>query len=169
MPGITKSDIEQGRVVGFIDYNDTTGPITLLANVWTDLPNNGQGAFTNKSYRPVGVSELMDNATGEIDPTGLDLGDVIFIRNDFTVTPQVNDSALDFRYVLGDGAGEYFLEQQIGRLDRGSGIGYRFSLRVDEIYMGDSNTRDNPITLQVKCSGNATLENAGSVITVGKR
>ena len=110
MPGITKSDIEQGRVVGFIDYNDTTGPITLLANVWTDLPNNGQGAFTNKSYRPVGVSELMDNATGEIDPTGLDLGDVMFIRNDFTVTPQVNDSALDFRYVLGDGAGEYFLE-----------------------------------------------------------
>ena len=31
---------------GFIDYNDTTGNLSLTANVWTDVPNNGAGAFS---------------------------------------------------------------------------------------------------------------------------
>lgn len=169
MPGITRNDIDPGRVVGFMDYNDTTGDVALTANTWVTIPNDGAGAFTNKNYKPIHVTELMDVATGEIDPTELDLGDVLFIRNDFTITPLINNTSVEFRYVLGAGAEEYTLEQQLGRLDRGSGIGYRFSLRVDLIYMGDANTRDNPITLQVKCSGDGTLNNAGSVITVGKR
>lgn len=169
MPGITRNDIDPGRVVGFMDYNDTTGSVVAAADTWTTIPNNGLGAFTNKNYPPHGVTELMDVSTGEIDPTELELGDVLWIRNDFTVTPQINNTSLDFRYVLGTGAGEYTLEQQLGRLDRGAGVGYRFSLRIDEIYMGDTNTRDNLITLQVKCSGASTLVNAGSVITVGKR
>ena len=169
MPGITRNDIDPGRVIGFMDYNDTTGSIAVASDTWTTIPNNGLGAFTNKNYAPHGVTELMDVSTGEIDPTELELGDVLWIRNDFTVTPQINNTSLDFRYVLGTGGGEYTLEQQLGRLDRGAGVGYRFSLRIDEIYMGDANTRDNLITLQVKCSGASTLVNAGSVITVGKR
>ena len=169
MPGITRNDIDPGRVIGFMDYNDTTGSIAVPSETWTTIPNNGLGAFTNKSYPPHGVTELMDVSTGEIDPTELELGDVLWIRNDFTVTPQINNTSLDFRYVLGNGGGEYTLEQQLGRLDRGAGVGYRFSLRIDEIYMGDANTRDNLITLQIKCSGASTLVNAGSAITVGKR
>ena len=35
--------------------------------------------------------------------------------------------------------------------------------------MGDLNTRDNLITLQVKLSANGTLTNAGSVIQVIKQ
>lgn len=169
MPGITRNDIDPGRVVGFMDYNDTTGSVVVPADTWATIPNNGLGAFTNKTYPPHNVTELMDTSTGEIDPTELELGDVLWIRNDFTVTPQINNTSLDFRYVLGNGGGEYTLEQQLGRLDRGAGVGYRFSLRIDEIYMGDANTRDNLITLQIKCSGASTLVNAGSAITVGKR
>lgn len=168
MPG-TNYQFPPGRVLGFIDYNDTTGGVAVSAETWTTIPNNGLGGFTNKNYPPHGVTELMDVATGAIDPTELELGDVLLIRNDFTITPQTNNTSLDFRYTLGAGAGSYTLEQQLGRLDRGAGIGYRFSLRIDEIYMGDTNTRDNPIGLQVRCSGAATLVNAGSVITAVKR
>lgn len=159
----------KGDVVGFMDYNDTTGAVAMAADVWTTVLNNGAGLFTNKLFPPSGVTELLDVLTGAIDPTELELGDVLWVRNDFTVTPQTNNTSLDFRYTLGAGGGAYTLEQQLGRLDRGAGVGYRFSLRTDEIYMGDANTRDNPIGLQVKCSGAATLVNAGSVITVGKR
>ena len=158
-----------GARAGWIDYNDTTGDVALAADTWTTIPNNGQGAFTNKAYPPHAVAELMDVSTGAIDPTELALGDFMLIRNDFTITPQTNNTALDFRYTLGAGGGAYTLEQQLGRLDRGAGVGYRFSLRIDSIYMGDANTRDNPIGLQVKCSGVATLNNAGSVIEVVKR
>ncbi len=33
---------------GFKDYNDQTGSVSLTANTWTDIPNNGLAAFTNK-------------------------------------------------------------------------------------------------------------------------
>ena len=158
-----------GSENGFIDYNDTTGSFSILADTWTDLPNDGAGAFTNKNYLPTGVTELIDVSTGYIDPTELDLGDTILIRNDYTINPNTNNAQLRFRYALGNGGGSYTLEKIVGRLDSGSGQDYRFSLSPDLIYMGDTNTRDNPIKIQVYCTSNATVTNAGSVIQVIKR
>jgi hypothetical protein len=152
--------------IGFIDYNDASGSFTISANTWTDLPNDGAGAYTNKTYAPDGVTELMDSSTGYIDPTQTTLGDVLLVRNDFTVNPNTNNALLEFRYSLGGGAGAYTLPTIIGRLDSGSGTDYRFTLRADKIYMGDDNTRLNPIKLQVRLSANATVTNAGTVITL---
>jgi len=154
---------------GFMDYNDTTGAINLLADTWTDVPNNGAGSFTNKTYKPDGVSELLNDSTGYINPTELNLGESILIRNDYQVNPNTNNSLLQFRYELGNGGGVYTLEKNVGRLDSGSGQNYRFSLEPDLIYMGDTNTRDNPIKLQIKLSTNGTLTNSGSVIQLIKR
>ena len=152
--------------IGFIDYNDSSGSFSLSANTWTDLPNDGLGSFTNKTYAPDGVTELMDSNTGYIDPTQTTLGDVLLVRNDFTVNPNTNNALLEFRYVLGGGANAYTLPTIIGRLDSGSGTDYRFTLRADKIYMGDDNTRLNPVKLQVRLSSNATVTNSGTVITL---
>ena len=156
---------------GFLDYNDTStasSSLGLVAGVWSRLPNDGLGAFTNLTYPPTGVTSLMTSA-GFIDPTQLALGDVILIRNDFTVVPSTNNQSIRLRYTLGAGAGQYTLEKTLGRMDEGSGIDYRFSLGVDEIYMGDLNTRDNLIGVEVLTSGTGDLVNAGLVITVIKR
>ena len=161
---------DAGLLGGFMDYNDTStssSPITLVADTWTTIPNDGLGAFTNKTYKPDGnVTELMDTSTGAIDPTGLSLGDTILIRNDFTVNPSTNNASLEFRYQLGTGGGSYTLGKRLGRLDEGSGTDYRFSLNPDLIYMGDENTRGNPGKLQVKLSSAGTLTNAGVAIQV---
>jgi len=155
---------------GFIDYNDTsttTTPLVLNSDTWTTIPNNGLGAFTNKDYAPHGVTDLMD-VNGAIDPTQLELGDTIIVRNDYSVTPQTNNGSLQFRYGLGGGGNEYFLETRIGRMDSGSGVPYRYSLSTDLIYMGDANTLNNPILLQINSTAEATLINAGSVIFVAR-
>ena len=156
---------------GFIDYNDTSttaSPLVLLADTWTTIPNDGLGAFTNKNFLPKGVTELMDTSTGAIDPTQLALGDDFIVRNDFRVSPNINNALLKFRYQLGSGGNEYSLETNLGRLDDGSGKYYRYSLTTDYIYMGDLNTLNNPIKLQVNLSTDGTLINAGSVIRVFK-
>ena len=156
---------------GFIDYNDSatsTTPITLVSDTWTEIPNDGLGAFTNKTYLPEGVTELMDTLTGYLDVTELSLGDSLLLRNDYSITPNTNNSLLRFRYSLGTGAGVYTLEKIVGRLDSGSGISYRNSLVTDLIYMGDLNTKDNPIKLEVNLSTNGTLVNSGSAIQVIK-
>ena len=154
---------------GFIDYNHDDLPLFIFADTWTDIPNNGAGAFSNSNYKPEGVTDLMDTLNGYIDVTELALGDTILIRNDYSITPTTNNALLSFRYSLGTGAGSYTLEKSVGRLDSGSGIAYRQSLEPDLIYMGDLNTRDNPIKIQVKLSSDGVLANAGSVIQVLKR
>ena len=88
--------------------------------------------------------------------------------NFLTVTPTTNNAALDFRYTLGGGAGAYTLETTVNRLDEGSGREYRQALVTHYIYVGDDNTKDNPIQPQVKLSGGGTLVNAGMVIEVRK-
>jgi len=156
---------------GFIDYNDTSttaSPLVLLADTWTTIPNNGLGSFTNKAYPPKDVTELMDNSTGAIDPTQLSLGDDFIVRNDFRVSPNINNALLKFRYQLGNGGGTYNLETNLGRLDDGSGKYYSFSLTTDYIYMGDLNTLNNPIKLQANLSTDGLLINSGSVIKVFK-
>ncbi len=160
-----------GNGQGFIDYNDAATaitPLVLTGGVWTTIPNDGLGPSSNSLYKPDGITELMDVSNGSIDATELALGDEILIRNDFVVTPGTNNTSLEFRYALGTSPA-YTLEKIIGRLDSGSGIPYRFSLDVHKIYIGDTNTKDAPILIQVKLSASGTLVNNGSVITVIKR
>ena len=155
---------------GFVDYNDAStasSPVTLLDDTWTDIPNDGAGAFSNNKL-PTGCTNLLDPSTGSILINELPIGSSIIIRMDYTVTPTSNNAALDFRYTLGAGAGAYTLETTVNRLDEGSGREYRQALVTHYIYVGDDNTRNNPIQPQVKLSGGGTLVNAGMVIEVRK-
>ena len=156
--------------IGYADYNDTgsaASPVVLVAENWTNLPNDGLGAFSQNQL-PNGGSTILD-ASGGIDCSALPMHSDILIRMDYTVTPNINNSALAFRYELGSGAGTYFLERAVGRLDEGAGILYRQSLLTDYIYLGDTNTKDNLIFPQIKLSSGGTVVNAGMAIKVYKR
>lgn len=157
-----------GSRFGFMDYNDSstsTTPLTLTADTWTNVPNDGAGAFTNKTYKPNGVSEVLDVSTGFLDFTDLPLGSEIIVRNDFTITPLTNNALLEARYLLGSGAGEYPLQFWSERLDSGSGIPYQ---RVTSfpIYMGDNNTKNNPGKMQIRLSTSGTMVNAGVYVSI---
>jgi hypothetical protein len=157
---------------GFFDYNDTstsTSSISLLADVWANVPNDGLGTFTNLDYIPTGMTKLMDTSNGSLDFTELTLGSDVLIRIDFNVTPQTNNALLESRYVLGTGAGLYSLPIVSRRLDSGAGIPYSSEKGSFYIYMGDTNTLDNPGTLQVKLSTGGTLVNNGLAIKVYKK
>ena len=170
--GSETGDKSEGKIIlrnGFADYNNTGSPIAINENEWVTLPNDGAGAFTNKNHLPSNVTELMNVADGSIDASELNLGDTILVRNDFSINPSINNALLELRYTLGNGDGAYTLETVLGRLDNGSGQDYRFSLKPDLIYMGDENTKNNPITIQIKLSSSGTLSNSGSVIQVIRR
>ena len=156
---------------GLADYNDTstaTTPISLVANTWTTLPNDGLGTFSQENL-PNGVTTLLDDTTGALDISELTQYSDIFIRPDFTVTPNSNNADLEFRFLLGTGAGQYTLPTSFGRLDLGAGIEYRRGTNALYIYAGDSNTIDNPIFLQVKLSASGSVVNAGMAVKVYKR
>lgn len=158
--------IKSAPADGFIDYNDTsttTTPLVLAADTWVNVPNDGLGAFSNSASAPAGITQLMDTSNGKIDPTQLKIGSHILIRNDIRVTPAVNQGFLQFRYELGTGGNIYHLTHMIGVLGNGGGLEYDLEF-LDFIYMGDENTRGNPITLQINSSEQATCINLGCVI-----
>jgi len=158
-------------ITGFADYNDTStvGGVALPANTWTDIPNDGAGAFTQLDFLPSGITSVLDTSTGYLDLTQLKNGDSIIVRNDFIVTPNNNRANLKFRYELGAGAGIYTLDYFVTRLDSGAGIPYRFNLYSHLIYLGDDNTRLNPIKLQINLSKNGTFVNNGTAIQILRR
>jgi hypothetical protein len=156
---------------GWIDYKDsstTTSSLILPASTWVTLPNDGLGTGSNSTYKPDGVTTLLDTTTGYIDCSQTTLGDELLIRNDYTVVPSMNNSTLEFRYQLGSGGSLYNLDTNVAYLGNGAGIGYRH-ISCDNICLGDTNTINNPIALQVKCSSASTLINGGTKITLLRR
>lgn len=158
-------------ITGFADYNDTStaAGVALPANTWTDIPNNGAGGFTQLDFLPSGVTSVLDTSTGYLDLTQLKNGDSVIIRNDFIITPNNNRANLSFRYELGAGAGTYTLDYFVSRLDSGAGIPYRYNLYSHLIYLGDDNTRLNPIKLQLNLSRNGSFVNNGTAIQILRR
>ena len=157
-----------GVSFGFIDYNDSStalAPLALSSNTWTDIPNDGLGAFTNKAYKPDGVNEVLDTSTGYLDFSELPLGSEIIVRNDFTVTPSTNNCLLEARYLLGSGSDEYALQFWSERLDSGSGIPYQ-RVTIFPIYMGDTNTQGNVGKMQIRLSTPGTVVNSGVYVSI---
>lgn len=155
---------------GIVDYNDTAtaaSPIPLAANTWTTLTNDGLGPFTRVDL-PAGVTTMLTSGGG-IDISEFTENSWLDVRADFTIIPSSNNADLDFRFLLGAGAGLYDLPSTIGRLNQGAGISYRRSGLLNGIYAGDANTIDNPIHLQVKLSSPGTATNAGMFIKVYKK
>lgn len=164
--GIGSSD----RRPGFMDYADQgtqVTPVPLPANTWVDVPNDGSGATTNLSYPPDDVSQLLDTSTGRLDFSDLLLGDQVYVRPDFFVTPDQNNATLEFRFVIGDEAGgnEYFLRKLFPKLDSGT-TQYQFALDTFLIYIGDANTRDFGAKMQLRLRSSGEFSNAGVAIGV---
>ena len=157
---------------GFVDYNDlatATTPINIISDTWTDIPNDTLGAFTNTNYLPDGVTTLINGVNGYLDFSELTLGSDVLIRIDFVINPNTNNSLLETRYILGQGAGEYSLPVRSRRLDSGSGINYSSEKGSFYIYMGDINTLGGVGKLQVRLSTNGVLINNGVAIKIYKK
>lgn len=157
---------------GFVDYNDSSTaltPLNIPSDTWIDIPNDKLGAFSNTTYLPLGITSLMDGSSGYLDFSELTLGSDILIRIDFTVTPNTNNSLLETRYVLGQGAGEYYLPVRSRRLDSGSGISYSSEKGSFYIYMGDNNTLGGVGKLQMRLSTTGTMINNGVAIKIYKK
>lgn len=156
-----------GSSSGVVDYNHSDNTSFVLpANTWTDLPNDGAGAFTNTASLPLGVSSLLSGS--KLDFRQLAIGDTVIARFDFTVTPSVNGAVLELRLKLGAGAGTYYLPRLIGNVQNGAGVEYRQTQEL-LVYIGDANTRDNLVTPQVRLSVAGTCVNAGFAALITRR
>jgi len=143
---------------GFVDYSHSGGGQAAAANTWITLNNDGAGASTNTGSLPSGVTSML--LSNSVDLSDLSIGDYIVVRSTFAVTPTTNNQSIDLQYTLGTGVASYTVGGFAGQLRQGAGISEKFSI-TELIYVGDANTRNNPVGIQVRTSGPSTIQNIG--------
>lgn len=144
-----------GARSGFFDYNDsgTSIPVTVAGSPVL-MTNDGAGAFTNKTYAPLGVTDVWNTTTDMFDWSQLKLGDMVDIRLEFQLTTTSVNTEIYVDLHLGSGGAAYtipFISEFNSK-----NTGTRTVSRYNGIYMGDTNTLNNGgqfrITTDKDCS-----------------
>lgn len=144
--------------IGLLDYNDATTsitPISVTGGSTSILTNDGAGAFTNKTYAPVGVTDIWDATTDNFDFSQLKLGDIMDIRLDITVTTLSPNTDVGVYLSLGTGAGTYPVVLKTTSY-KNTGLQSSFN-SYSSVYMGDTNTLDNGGQLVIKADKDCTV------------
>ena len=155
---------------GFWDYNDlatASTPLNASSGVPLALTNDEAGAFTNKTYKPEGTTDIWDAVGGVFDFSELSLGDTVDIRLDVSVTTTGANQNVDLYLELGQGGSAYPILFDTVLVKSAS---TKQIVSFSSVYMGDNNTLNNAAQFFILTDGNATVTvNGWYVRVVGAR
>lgn len=144
---------------GIFDYNDlgTTGtPIAVTGGGGlSDLTNDGAGAFTNKIYAPIGITDVWNSSTNLFDWSELKLGDMLDIRLDVDVITTSVNTEFVIALQLGVGGSPYTINWF--NLANFKNAGTNKIVTFNGIYLGDTNTLDNSAKFVIAADKNCTV------------
>lgn len=145
--------------MGFQNYVDTattTTPIVLTAiDTFFNMTNNGAGAGSTDTFKLTGTTDIFNTTTGKFDFTELVLGDTVDFRLDLDVETMGIDHEITVNIQLGQGGTPFDLNIR------------RDSFKVAAVYnitewfsvfMGDTNTLNNPAAIRVASDSGTTNE-----------
>lgn len=142
---IPSNTVEQG----VYDYNDlltATTPIALtVAGTQYELTNDGLGPNTNTTYSLAGLDDIWDTTTNRFtfnDGSKLSLGDTVDIRFDIDVVTTSVNTEISLSIEMAEGGTPYQLS--IVPPTNFKVAGTHKLVGVLSIYMGDTNTLNNP-------------------------
>ncbi len=159
--------LPDGMIIGgYVDFNNAGVAQTLIPNTWANLLNDKLGPNTITDKMPLGIT-LDVAADGRITLTGLAIDDQIFIRHDFTVTPQTNNQTFEFTHDVGSIT--YPIGTLSHKMEQGGGTASPTFNPLSYIYIGDANTLGGGIMPKIKTTGNATIQYNGCAISIAKR
>ncbi|AUR81596.1 hypothetical protein NVP1009O_29 [Vibrio phage 1.009.O._10N.261.51.C9] len=128
-------------------FNGDTTPIEIPAGVETKLTLTTSGGGETEDYLPLGVSGLWDSANSQFDFSSLEIGDMVDIRIDGSLTNTGFNESFALNLVAGIGSpGEYTLPFASGnRLFAGTSPASRYN----GIFIGSDNTKNFPAEIRM--------------------
>lgn len=130
---------------GWQDYNDLatkTTPITLTANTWTNLSNDGAGPYSQMSHKIFDHGNIWNTSTNSFNFSGLSIGDVILMRLSATITTYNSNINVGGKLRLAVGSAIEYDVPFFAGLIKSSGSHYITTTTM--IYIGSTETRDYP-------------------------
>lgn len=156
--------------VGFVDYNDLATATTAITHSgsggYIKLTNDISGAYTNTSYFPTGITTLWNTTNNQLDFTELSLGDMVDIRVDIVVTTTANNQDVDLKFRLGIGGSAYDL---VFHHVSPKAAGTYNIVRYMGLYMGDTNTLNNPAEIMIDTDASADIKVNGWYCKITRR
>lgn len=148
-------ELAQGMVTGSANYQDTatqSSPISGTSGAAHALTCNGLGTQSYDDL-PTGVAQLWDASTDALDFTDLAPIDTVEIRIDVEVTTTSANQEVELYIDMAQGGFNYQipLRKAVVKSAGANQIAIYTSL-----YMGDSNTVDNPAQIKLLSDGNTS-------------
>lgn len=150
--------------VFWAEYSSNLDPTEVDADTWTHLENDLDSV--NEDFIKGNSPLMTDDDGGLISLSGLNVGDLVYIRNDFTAQADSNNAILELRYVFLDEnkAPIFTLPKLVARL-KGAGVEFR-SIDTDFFYIGSDFVRKGFVKVELKLSSTGEIKNNGQVINV---
>lgn len=128
-------------------FNGDQTPINLPAGVATKLTLTTAGGNEREEYLPLGVSGLWDSVNSQFDFSSLEVGDMVDLRVDGSLTNSGFNESFNLNLVAGIGSpGEYTLPFASGnRLFAGTSPASRYN----GIFIGSENTKNFPAEIRI--------------------
>lgn len=153
--------------VGYFDYDDyatSITPLNAVNNVKLKLTNDTDGANTNTSEPPYGVSYLWDYTTNQFNFSQLSIGDTVDVRVHIQVTTTSINQRIDLTAKFGIGSASQFENSIYSNQYKSSGL-HEISF-VAPFYIGSNDIKNYPAELYLLTDGTATVTIDGWYIRV---
>ena len=149
------------------DKNLENNPISLPADTWTKVTNDGTSGSTKRQHLPEGVERIYDVDTDRIKLDQLPTDGWLIFRFGVKVIPNVDNVTLKARiaYTLPDGY-KFYLVAPGALLNDGAGIEYEEQFTLT-FYVGDQDSKDGYGELEVRADGTCSITDCAFMTIVG--
>ena len=160
------TELYDAKRFGIYDYDNTVSAQSYVATPIV-LQNNGAGANTYKNTL-IGVTDIYDTTGFEFDFSGLSIGDVVTIRVDLIITTSSANQNVRVYIELAQGSGsEYEIDLKQGFYK--TATTHTLSDAINFIYMGNTDTKNNPAKIYFSSDSGATVQVNGWACKVDKQ
>ncbi len=149
------------------DKNLENNPITLVADTWTKVTNDGTSGSTKRQHLPEGVTCIYDTDLQRIRLKELPVNGWLIFRFGVKVIPNVDNMTLKARikYTLPDGY-QFYLQAPGALLNDGAGIEYEEQFTLT-FYVGDEDSKNGYGELEVRADGTGSITDCAFMTIVG--
>ena len=149
------------------DKNLENNPISLVADTWTKVTNDGTSGSTKRQHLPEGVTCIYDTDLQRIRLKELPLNGWLIFRFGVKVIPNVDNMTLKARikYTLPDGF-QFYLQAPGALLNDGAGIEYEEQFTLT-FYVGDEDSKNGYGELEVRADGTGSITDCAFMTIVG--
>lgn len=144
--------------VGSFNYADLatqTTALDVVINIPLKLTNDGLGTETDLSKSPYGVGSMLDTANGQIDLSGLSVGDIVNFTLFSNLITTSSNQAYRYEVVFGVGSGNEVTKQMTDSHKKTSGIVYQSQFL--NFVVENEDFKNFPAEVYVISDGNGTI------------